>query len=354
MSTQQIEFTPGEIKKRERLKKEKPYAYKKVLKYKEKFERGESIACVQLQYDYNCNLNCQHCSVDDFRHKKGSRSFTVDDVRELSRQVDEMGLAHINISGGEPLMFPDLDEVIKAFDPEKFYMQCDTNGWLMTDERARHLKSMGLDRMQISIDCLYPEEHDEFRRRSGAHKRAIRAIESYQKAGLDMQIATVVTKQRLRSEEFIAFLEFAKEKGAPVSVIWPKPIGAWEGNFDGLIDKEDREYFKELGKRYRVYDHLTPGFGINSGCCVVKRNINITKWGDVLPCPYMYFSLGNFFKEPLKDIINRGMNIECFKKHIDRCLMSEDRDFINKYVVKTYGKDLPVPISEIMPEIETK
>jgi MoaA/NifB/PqqE/SkfB family radical SAM enzyme len=348
MSYTQTKLTPVEIENRNRLKVNKPLVYEKVIKYGEKFRNGESIAIIQLQYDYTCNFRCQHCAISCLQKKKSDRFFKPDDIRELSRQADEMGLAHINISGGEPLVFPDLDEVIKAFDPEKFYMQCDTNGWLMTDELAKHLKSIGIDRMQVSIDSLDPKAHDSFRRQLGSHQRAIKAIDSMLKAGLNMQIATVVTKQRLRTDEFIEFLKFAKSKGAPVSVVWSKPVGAWEGNFDGLIDKDDMEYFRKLEKQCRVYDHLTPGYGIDSGCCAVKRMVNITKWGDVLPCCWMYFSLGNFFKEPLKDIIARGMGIKHFSKHTNTCLMSEDLDFINKYVTKTYGKDLPVPIEEII------
>jgi MoaA/NifB/PqqE/SkfB family radical SAM enzyme len=344
----QTKLTPVEIENRNRLKIHKPLVYEKVIKYSEKFRNGESIAIVQLQYDYTCNFRCQHCAIRCLQKKKDDRSFKPDDIRGLSRQADEMGLAHINISGGEPLIFPDLDEVIKAFDPEKFYMQCDTNGWFMTDERAKHLKSIGIDRMQVSIDSLDPKAHDSFRRQPGSHERAIKAVDSMQNAGLEMQIATVVTKQRLRTDEFIEFLKFTKSKGAPLSVVWPKPVGAWEGKFDGLIDEEDMKYFRKLEKQYRVYDHLTPGYGIDSGCCSVKRNVNITKWGDVLPCCWMYFSLGNFFKEPLKDIIARGMGIKHFSKHTNTCLMSQDLDFITKYVTKTYGRDLPVPIEEII------
>lgn len=339
-------LTPTEIKKRSRFRINKPLVYNKIIKYAEKFKNGESIAIIQLQYDYACNFHCQHCAVSSFRHKKNARAFTIDDVRELSRQADEMGLAHINISGGEPAVFPEIYEIIKAFNPEKFYMQCDSNGWFTTDERARHLKSIGLDRMQVSIDSLDSKAHDEFRCQLGSHSKTIQAIDSMQKAGLDVQIATVVTKQRLRTNEFIEFLEFAKSKKAPVSAVWPKPIGDWEGRFDGLIAQEDREYFRELTKQYDVYDHITSKYGIDSGCCAVKRIINITKWGDVLPCCYMYFSLGNFFKEPLKDIIARGMKY--FKEHSNKCLMSEDMDFITKYVTKTYGREVPVPIEEII------
>jgi MoaA/NifB/PqqE/SkfB family radical SAM enzyme len=257
-----------------------------------------------------------------------------------------MGLAHLDLTGGEPLVFPDLDEVIEAINPAKFYLQCDTNGWLMTDEKARHLKNLGVDKIQLSIDNLLRQDHDDFRRMPGSYERALRAIDSIKNAGLNMQIATVVTHQRARSAELIEFLEFAKSKDVAVSVLWPKPVGEWAGNFDALITTEDVEYVAGLRKKYNVYDHLTPAYGLNIGCLAVKRMISITKYGDVMPCPWMYFSLGNFFNEPLKDIVARGMKY--FGKHQDKCLVSDDREFITKYVTKTYGKKLPIPIEEVI------
>jgi MoaA/NifB/PqqE/SkfB family radical SAM enzyme len=76
--------------------------------------------------------------------------------------------------------------------------------------------------------------------------------------------------------------------------------------------------------------------------------ISVTKYGDVMPCPYIHTTLGNFFDEPLKNIVERGMNIKYFGKYVDTCLIAEDRDFINKHVVKRiYGKPLPVPYKEV-------
>lgn len=347
MSYTQFKLTQAEIEKRNHLKINKPLVYDKVIKFDEKLKNGESIAIIQLQYNYICNFNCQHCSVSYFKHKKSAKSLTTNDVRELSRQADEMGLAHIDITGGEPLLFPDMDQLVEAINPAKFYIQSDTNGWLMTDERAKHLKSIGVDKIQLSIDSLSAEEHDAFRRKPGSHERALRAIDSIKKAGLNMHIATVVTHQRLRSEEFIEFLEFAKSKEVAVSVCWPKPVGEWSGNFGVLITQEDIAYLDGLRSKYHLYEHLTPGYGMNIGCIAVKRMISITQFGDVLPCPWMYFSLGNIFDEPLRDIVQRGMRY--FGKHQSLCLVSSNREFINKYIAKTYGKDLPVPIEGIMP-----
>lgn len=348
MSNQQKQLKVSEIEKRSSLKKEKPYVYEKIMKFDEKVKRGESIAILQFQYDYSCNFACKHCSIKRFQGKKKGKYFTPSNVKELSRQADEMGLAHLVITGGEPLVFPDFDEIVEAVDPQKFYITSDTNGWFLDAERAKHLKSIGVDKIQLSLDSLSAKEHDEFRRKKGSHKRALSAIDAALDAGLNIIIQTTVWKQRVRSQEFIDFVEFLNGKGVGVFVTYAKPVGSWEGNFDVLINRDDMDYMRELEKKYNVFTHLTPSYGLNLGCIAVKRMVSITKYGDVMPCPYIHVSLGNLFEEPLKDIIARGLKIKYFGKYADTCFIAEDRKFINDYVVtKIYGKPLPVPYYEV-------
>jgi MoaA/NifB/PqqE/SkfB family radical SAM enzyme len=342
------ELSVAELNKRNQLKNEKPHVYEKIMKYGEKIAKGESIAIIQFQYNYKCNFRCAHCSVKQFQGKNKKRSFTLDDVRELSRQADEMGLANLVITGGEPLVFKDFDALVEAIDPQNFYITSDTNGWLLDAAKAGHLKSLGVDKIQLSLDSLTPEEHDAFRHAPGSHDRALKAIDAALGAGLNIILSTVVTHQRVRTQEFIDYLEFAKSKGVGTFVTYAKPVGAWEGNFDALVDKDDMAYMRGLEKKYNVFTHLTPSYGMDLGCIAVKRMISITQYGDVMPCPYIHVSIGNVFEELLKDIIERGMKIKWFGKHISTCLIAESRPFINKYIAgRVYGKPLPVPWNEV-------
>lgn len=342
------ELNPAENAKRGQLKDEKPLVYEKIMKYDEKVKRGESIAIVQFQYDYRCNFTCEHCAVA--RMKKKERCFTIDDVKELSRQADEMGLANFVITGGEPLVFPDLDELVAAIDPQKFYIVMDSNGWFLDHEKAKHLKSIGVDKIQLSLDSIKPELHDEFRQHRESYDRAINAIDASLDAGLNLILSTVVTKQNARSQDFIDLLEFAKGKGIGVFVTLGKPVGKWEGNYDMLCTQEDIDYINELSKTYDVFTHLTPSYGLDLGCIAVKRMISVTKYGDIMPCPYIHTSIGNFFEEPLKDIVERGLNNKYFGKHVGTCIAAVSRPFIENYMSKAYGKDLPIPYEEMFTE----
>jgi MoaA/NifB/PqqE/SkfB family radical SAM enzyme len=356
MSIEHGQLKASEIEKRNLLKKEKPLVYKKVMQFDEKVKKGESIAIIQFQYNYICNFKCEHCCTEKMQHlqytaevKNKKRYFKLDDVRELSRQADEMGLSTFVITGGEPLLFKDLDELVKAVDPNKFWLVMDTNGWFLDDEKARHLKAIGVDKIQLSLDGADAKTHDTFRRQAGSWERCIKAIRACQKAELHLILSTVVWKGRPRSPEFIEFLEMAKGLGVGTFVAYAKPIGAYEGRYEQMVTPEDEATIRELEKRYDVFTHLTPSYGMDIGCIAVKRMVSITRYGDVLPCPYVHVSLGNFFEEPLWDIINRGLNIKWFDPKIKMpCLVGVDRCFIEKVVRPTYGEaEIPLPYDKI-------
>ncbi|MCM1251855.1 MAG: radical SAM protein [Clostridium sp.] len=341
-------LTEKENANRNYLKEKKPYVYEKILKLDEKIRRGESIGIIQMQYNYQCNFQCIHCSIKRFQGKNPDRKMTVEDVRNLAEQADKMGLARFVITGGEPTTFQDLDQIVEAINPQKFYINCDSNGWLLTREKIKHMMEIGIDRIQLSIDGLNAKEHDEFRRKEGSHARTLEVIDDCIDLGMNIFVQTVVTKQRLHSEEFLQFIEFFNKKGIGVFVSFAKPVGAWERQYDCLIDKNDLAYFNELEKKYNVFSHLTPGYGLDMGCIAVKGMFSVTQYGDVLPCPYIHVSIGNIFEEPLQQIIDRGLGIKHFGEKRNTCLIAEDMDFIKNYIeAKVYDKPLPVPYNEV-------
>ena len=340
---------PEESKKRNKLKEEKPYVYEKTKKFDEKIKRGESIAIIQLQYNYDCNMVCEHCSVKSIQNQKSYKNRRIlkpADVSELARQADEMGLARFEINGGEPFVNKDYDEIVKAINPQKFYINTVTNAWLLDEKMAHHLKEIGVDRVQVGLDSLSAEEHDLFRNKKGAHERALKAIDACIKEGVDVFVTTVVTKQRLYSEEFKNFIEYFNKKGIGVFMTFAKPVGAWEGRYDLMVNKEDLKYAESLENTHNVFSHLTSAYGIKGGCLAMRGLIAITPYGDVLPCQYIFVSIGNIFEEPLKDIIDRGLKLKQFKT--ETCPIAEDKDFVEKYIVKKLkNKQLPVSYFDV-------
>jgi len=343
---------PGEERqleqgKRAKLRREKPMVYDKVINIDERYRQGIATPIIDIAYSYACNLSCEHCTASRFK-KKGARKLTPRDLRRISDEADALGLCQFCISGGEPLIFKDLDAVVQALQPDKFHLAMSTNGHFMTQEMADHLRAIGVDKVKISLDDFDEAEHDANRKDQGAYRKAIDAMMRAKKAGLSVVIQTVVTHQNCQTPRLEQMARFAEREGFTVDVLIARATGSWEGRHDVLIDDADAEFLRRAHEEHPVLHRDTfPSYGMDKGCGCVDSTLHITQYGDVLPCVYVHIALGSIFEESLADLITRGQSIRCFREHNSLCLSGEDRGFINKYMTKFYGKDLPVHWSEV-------
>src|SRR5258705_3076543 len=100
-----------------------------------------------------CNLACTYCNeFDDF-----SKPVDLDEMFRRIDRLAEMGTAVITISGGEPLLHPDLDAIIARIRKGGAIAGMITNGYLLTAERIQRLNRAGLEHLQISIDNVMPD-----------------------------------------------------------------------------------------------------------------------------------------------------------------------------------------------------
>lgn len=346
-------LTPAERAKREGLKARKPYVAAKLANITAMEERGEISPIIRLEKSYLCNFQCTHCSAEYYmdRHLKkvfkiedARRKIDLSDIRELSRQADELGLARFVITGGEPLVMKDFDAVVEAIDPEKHYVITDTNGWFLDHARAKHLKEIGVEKVQLSLDSFIEKDHDAFRNKPKSYKRVMRAIDASLDAGLNLLLSTVLIKGRAKTQEFLDMCKFATEKGVGLYVSYAKPTGSCTDHPEFVIEKEDADILRELEKEYSVFSHMTPAYGSFKGCITVKGIITVTSTFEVTPCPYIDFSLGNLRETPLKEVLARGMRNPWLGPHRPDCLIGEDPKFIKIHMEKTKGySQLPVP-----------
>lgn len=346
-------LTAEELAKRNSLSRTKPYVAAKLARIAEMEARGEISPIIRLEKSYLCNFQCTHCSAEYYmdRHLENvlqvvdtRRKMDMDDVRRLSREADELGLARFVITGGEPLVMKDFDAVVAAIDPDKHYVITDTNGWFLDAERARHLKEIGVDKVQLSLDSYIEQDHDKFRNKPGSYKRVMRAIDASLDAGLNLILATVLVRGRARTQEFRDLCQFVQDRGIGLYVSYAKPSGACSDHPELVIDKDDADAVRELEKEFSVFTHMTPSYGSFKGCITVKGIITVTSTMEVTPCPYIDFSIGNLRETPLKEILARGMRNPWLGPYRPDCLIGEDPKFIAIHAEKTHGVSfLPLP-----------
>ncbi|AUH49677.1 radical SAM protein [Chromobacterium sp. ATCC 53434] len=353
LETTNLALSQAEQAKRNDLAQRKPYVAAKLARIAEMEERGEISPIIRLEKSYLCNFKCTHCSAEYYmdRHLKNvikvvdTRSkMEYDDIRNLSRQADELGLARFVITGGEPLVMKDFDQVIEALDPDKHYIITDSNGWFLDLERAKHLKAIGVEKVQISLDSFVEKDHDNFRNKPGSYKRVLRAVDACMEAGLNLILSTVLVKGRARTEEFRQMCEYVTARGIGLYVSYAKPTGSCTEHPEFVIEKEDADILRQLEKEYNVFSHMTPSYGSHKGCITVKGIITVTSTMEVTPCPYIDFSIGNLRETSLKEVLARGMRNPWLGPHRPDCLIGEDPKFIKIHTEKTAGaKLLPLP-----------
>src|SRR3954467_3696520 len=101
-----------------------------------------------------CNLSCTYCNeYDNF-----SKPVPLDTMLRRLELLGNLKTGVITLSGGEPLLHPDLDDIIRGIRRNATIAGMITNGYLLTAERIHRLNDAGLDHLQISIDNVMPDD----------------------------------------------------------------------------------------------------------------------------------------------------------------------------------------------------
>jgi len=158
-----------------------------------------------------CNLGCLHCYAQ--ADAKGAPDeLTTEEGHALLEDLASFGVPVVLFSGGEPLMRPDLTELIKKAVALGMRAVISTNGTLISRAKARELKTLGLSYVGISLDGI-GEVNDRFRKMEGAYHAALRGIENCQEAGL--KVGLRFTINRRNAEEVAKLFDLIWERRIP-------------------------------------------------------------------------------------------------------------------------------------------
>jgi MoaA/NifB/PqqE/SkfB family radical SAM enzyme len=187
-----------------------------------------------------CNLDCGYCNEFDDVSKPVP-------LEEMKRRLDilaGMGTSVITISGGEPLMHPDLDEIIRHIRKHGMIAGLITNGFFLNKERIERLNDAGLEHLQISIDNAVPDE---------VSKKSLKTLDGRLEmlsewAEFQVNINSVLGSGVKNSEDALTIAHRALELGFTSTV---GIIHDHDGQLKPLAER-DQEIFEEimtLGKR---------------------------------------------------------------------------------------------------------
>ena len=140
-----------------------------------------------LYMSNSCNLRCRHCWITPGFGDGNEAPGDFVDLDALHQAVVEgktLGLCAVKLTGGEPMLHPRFMEIADMLTTEGMSMDMETNGTLMTVEKARHLKAKtNVDFVSISLDGPDARSHDGFRGLRGAFDAALRGLKCLVDAG---------------------------------------------------------------------------------------------------------------------------------------------------------------------------
>lgn len=298
----------------------------------------------------DCNLACEHCFPKKRDQNHGRRMEPADYARVADEAV-KLGAIHLSFQGGEPTLDPRLEEIVKAIRPHRVLVSFTTNGTTATYANCLKWRSWGVDQLNVSVDSMNPDEHDRIRGKLGTFRTTMNGINNAHASGLHVQINTVVSKKNVYSRSFLDLLDWSKSRRYIHNLVLAAPSGNWAGDTGVLLDPEDH-YFVQRLIRYRPnVRHDRDAIKLGQGCPAMKAAIYITPYGDLLSCPFIPISHGNVLHNSLKLLRDSALSKYAFlSRHEKQCLVAEDRTFINRYMSKTWERNLPASASEIYGE----
>ena len=299
-----------------------------------------------------CNFSCRHCHAKS--GKAGPDELTTSEAHQFIRQVRDVGRFQMLVfTGGEPLVRPDIDDLLRYSKSLGLINVIATNGSLIDRKRAVELKKLGVKGIAVSFDSTDRDIHNHIRCNPQAFDLALRAIEACKAAGMVVQFNYTAMTENLATLEDVVHL--CHEVHADIMLCYQLvPMGRGGNIADwALSPGQNRElmntirrlqkesvtivepvagpqYWPHLLKRDNKDPKPTASRTLFHGCAAGWGLVYVKPNGDVWTCPFVPISGGNVREQSLGEIRKHG---DIFVKLRDRSqLKGECGDCANQYI----------------------
>ena len=204
---------------------------------------GREIDYMRISVINSCNLNCYYCNpCDNNEHCHALNILSVKEVLCIVRAATRLGIKHFRLTGGEPLLHPQLDEMVLQIKkiPGVSSVSLTTNAVLLA-QHAKRFKEAGIDSINVSLDTIDASEYERITKKP-LLEEVEHGIDAAIECGIRVKINVVLTPQT----DVVALTRYASKKGTDIRFIEMMPVG--EGHTNGV-----EPYKKVIGTLSKLY-----------------------------------------------------------------------------------------------------
>lgn len=299
---------------------------------------GRDITYLRISITDECNLRCIYCMPEDKADSCAapcSSQMSADEIVEIAQEAVKLGITKIRITGGEPLIRPDVVDICRRISslPGVRELAITTNGMLLAD-MAYDLKKAGVSRLNISLDTLQTDKYTRITRR-GKYEEVVDGIRKAMDAGLTPIKINTVLIGGFNDDEIQDFAELTRDGQVEVRFIELMPIGACAGFpkhafIKGKVVLDKLPELVEMAhsgvaRMYRYPDgkgRIGIISAVNQHFCLDCNRIRLTCDGKIKPCLHSR-----------EEVLVRGLHGEELSREIKRAIIEKPA----QHVKLTYG-----------------
>lgn len=268
---------------------------------------------MDLALTYRCQNDCGHC----YNETKEKKELLPEEWKQIIEKLWNLGIPHIVFTGGEPTLFPRIDELVAKSEEFGQVTGMITNGRnLRKPGYLKELVRIGLDHVQITVLSHRESVHDELSGSAGAWKETIEGLKVALEEDLYVSTNTTIMRSNFGDiEETMRFLVGLGVKNIAFNSIirsgkGTDAVGVTFEELSGLLTRL-KLVAAESGTNliwysptpYCEFNPLNYGLGIKQ-CTACSINMAIEPDGTVIPCQSYYEPLGNILTDPWESIWN--------------------------------------------------
>lgn len=328
---------------------------------------GRPIRDLRISVTDKCNFRCRYCMPkeifgDDFQFMKREQLLSFDEIERISKIYASLGVKKLRITGGEPLLRRDLDQLIARLNKIEGIedIGLTTNG-LLLKKHGQKLYDAGLRRLNISLDAMDDELFGSINDRGIKTSQILEQIDYAISLGFQIKVNMVVQKG-LNEHEILPMARYFKEKPVTLRFIEFMDVGNDNGwNFDKVVSKKeilktletefnlsplDPAYYGEVAKVYKHDDadsYLGFITSVSESFCSTCTRARLSSDGKFYGCLFAMdgFDIKTLMREGISDEELTDVVTGVWKKRDDRYSdirheISEERRNARKKINMSY------------------